>query len=130
MLTHSPYEDIPIRRAEDYEAAYARTLDMARRVREPPRRRVFGALGPSPVALPPLRDSTAPPAARDVLKRGLDLAALHIRTGDAVAIGEVGRPHFSIDPEAWRASKEVLHYAMETAKGCAGAGILHTQEPT
>jgi len=33
LLTHSPYADIPIARAEDYERAYAKTLAMADAVR-------------------------------------------------------------------------------------------------
>src|SRR5436309_2996932 len=89
MLTHSPYDDLPIRRGEDYETAYARTLAMARQVRESTRLKVFVAIGPYPVDLLPLRESIGIGPAADALKRGIDLAARHVAAGEAVAIGEV-----------------------------------------
>jgi TatD-related deoxyribonuclease len=130
MLTHSPYEDIPIRRAEDYEAAYARTLDLARKVREATRLKVFVALGPYPVDLLALRESLGLAAAAAVLKRGVDLAGRRVADGEAVAIGEVGRPHFPVDPEVWRASNEILAHAMTVARDCGCPVILHTEDPT
>jgi TatD-related deoxyribonuclease len=130
MLTHSPYEDIPIRRAEDYEAAYARTLDLARQVREATRLKVFVALGPYPVDLLALRESLGLAAAAAVLKRGVDLAGRRVADGEAVAIGEVGRPHFPVDPEVWRASNEILAHAMTVARDCGCPVILHTEDPT
>ena len=57
MLTHSPYDDIPIRRAGDYDLAYDRTLSMARAVRDATHLKVFVALGPYPVDLLPLQES-------------------------------------------------------------------------
>src|SRR6058998_2565559 len=105
MLTHSPYDDIPIRRAEDYEAAYARTLAMARQVREATQVNVFVALGPYPVDLLPLRES-------------LGLAARHVQEHEAVALGEVGRPHFPVEGNVRQASNEVLQYAMGAAREC------------
>ena len=130
MLTHSPYDDIPIRGAEDYEAAYARTLGLGRRVREATRVKVFVALGPYPVDLIPLTKSLGLPAAADVLKRGVDLAGRHVANGDAVAIGEVGRPHFPVDADVWRASNEVLAHAMTVARDRECPVILHTEDPT
>jgi TatD-related deoxyribonuclease len=130
MLTHSPYDDLPIRRAEDYTTAYARTLDLARQVRAATRLKVFVALGPYPVDLLPLRDSIGLGAATDVLRRGVEIAGRHVAEGEAVAIGEVGRPHFPVDPEAWRASNEILAHAMEVARERACAVILHTEDPT
>ncbi len=130
MLTHSPYEDIPIRRAEDYGTAYARTLDLARQVRGATRLKVFVALGPYPVDLLPLRESLGLAAASEVLRRGVDLAGRCVVRGEAVAIGEVGRPHFPVDPEAWRASNEILAHAMAVARECGCPVILHTEDPT
>jgi len=130
MLTHSPYEDIPIRRAEDYETAYARTLDLARQAREQTRLKVFVALGPYPVDLLPLREAVGLAAAAEVLRRGVDLAGRHVAAGGAVAIGEIGRPHFPVDAEAWRASNEILGHAMGVARDRDCAVILHTEDPT
>jgi len=130
MLTHSPYEDIPIRRAEDYGIAYARTLDLARQVREQTGLKVFVALGPYPVDLLPLREALGLVAAAEVLRRGVDLAGRHVARGEAVAIGEVGRPHFPVDADTWRASNEIMGHAMEVARDRGCAVILHTEDPT
>jgi len=130
MLTHCPYDDIPIRRAEDYETAYARTLDLALQVREATRLKVFVALGPYPVDILPLRESIGLEAATGVLLRGVDLAGRHVAEGRAVAIGEVGRPHFPVGPDAWRASNEILAHAMAVARDRGCAVILHTEDPT
>ena len=130
MLTHSPYDDIPIRRTEDYEAAYARTLELARQVRDATRVKVFVALGPYPVDLTPLSKSLGLAAAAEVLKRGVDLAGRHVASRDAVAIGEVGRPHFPVDADVWRASNEVLAHAMTVARDRECPVILHTEVPT
>jgi TatD-related deoxyribonuclease len=130
MLTHSPYEDIPIRRAEDYARAYARTVDLARQVRDATRLKVYVALGPYPVDLLSLQDLVGLAAATDVLRHGVDLAGQRVAEGDAVAIGEVGRPHFPVERDAWRASNEILEHAMAVARERGCPVILHTEDPT
>ncbi len=130
LLTHSPYPDLPVRGPDDYERAFARTLSMAARVREATRLLVFVALGPYPVDLLPLRESVGLEAAVAVLRKGMDLAARHVAAGEAIALGEVGRPHFPVDEEAWRASNGILQYAMETARDVGCAVVLHTEDPT
>jgi TatD-related deoxyribonuclease len=60
----------------------------------------------------------------------VDLAGRHVAQGEAVAIGEVGRPHFPVDPEVWRASNEILAHAMTVARDCGCPVILHTEDPT
>jgi TatD-related deoxyribonuclease len=130
LLTHSPYPDLPVRGPEDYEAAYTRTLSMAAQVREATRLKVFVALGPYPVDLLPLREAVGMDAAVAVLRKGMDLAARHVAAGEAVALGEVGRPHFHVDAEVWRASNGIMQYAMETAREVGCAVVLHTEDPT
>ena len=130
MLTHSPYRDLPIHGPADYEAAFERTLGLAEAVRRETRLRVFVALGPYPVDLLPLRDAAGLEAGVGILKAGMDLAGRLVAEGRAVAIGEVGRPHFPVDADAWRASNEVLAYAMEVARDRGCPVVLHTEDPT
>jgi len=130
MLTHSPYKDLPIRGPADYEAAFERTLGLAEAVRRETHLRVFVALGPYPVDLLPLREAVGLEAAVGVLTAGMDLAGRLVAEGRAVALGEVGRPHFPVDPEAWRASNEILSYAMEVARDRGCPVVLHTEDPT
>lgn len=130
LLTHMPYEDLPIRTSADYAQAYERTLAMARAVRDSSTIRVFVALGPYPVDLVRLAEENPIEHAVDTMKDGIDLAARHVSEGQAVALGEVGRPHFPVSSELWAASNEVLAYAMATARRLGCAIVIHSEDPT
>ena len=130
LLTHSPYEDIPIRRAEDYAKAYGKTLAMADAVRASTAIQVFVALGPYPVEFLRLRETVGPDAALDVMRGGLDLATGHIAEGRAVAFGEIGRPHFPVPGDVVGACNDLLVDAMRRAKELGCAVVLHTEDPT
>ncbi len=130
LLTHMPYDDVPIRRGDDFEVAYRKTLAMADAVRAGTTLQVFVALGPYPVEVLHLRDALGVDEAADAMRRGIDLAAEHIAQGNSVAFGEIGRPHFPVDSDVVRACNDVLAYAMELAKDLGCAVVLHTEDPT
>jgi TatD-related deoxyribonuclease len=130
LLTHSPYEDIPIRDARDYQRAYAKTLAMADAVRKATRLQVFVALGPYPVEFLTLRDSLGRDLAMDVVRSGIDQAAKFIAAQEAIAFGEIGRPHFPVSEEILSDSNALLAYAMGRAKDLGCAVVLHTEDPT
>jgi len=130
MLTHLPYDDLPLSSGDDYAAAYARTLETARLVRSATEVTVFVAVGPYPVDLLRFDEKLGLAAATVAMKRGMDLAAKLVREGQATAIGEIGRPHFRVASDLWAASNEVLAYGMEVAKDAECAVILHTEDPT
>lgn len=130
MLTHLPYDDLPLAAAGDYEAAFGRTLLTADRVRERVGITVFVALGPYPVDLLALDERLGLRAAVEAMKGGMDLAADHVRQGKATALGEIGRPHFRVASDLWGASNEVLRHGMELAKDVDCAVVLHTEDPT
>lgn len=130
LLTHSPYDDIPIRHAEDYEKAYRKTLSMADAVRTATRLEVFVALGPYPVEFLTLRDLLGRDSATDAVRSGIDRAARLIADQQAIALGEIGRPHFPVSEEARVDCNRLLVYAMERAKELGCAVVLHTEDPT
>src|SRR5438445_810953 len=130
LLTHSPYPEAPITRADDYEAAYGLTLSMADAVRAATHLQVFVALGPYPVEFIRLRETLGDAPAVDTMTRAIDLAAKYIREGKAVAFGEVGRPHFPVGPDIVRACNGIIAYAMAQAKALECAVVLHTEDPT
>jgi len=129
MLTHIPYDDLPIARGEDYATAYCRTLETARLVREHTELTVFVAAGPYPVDLVRLDESLGLAEAVAAMKRGMDIAAGLVRDGEVTAIGEIGRPHFRVASDLWAASNEVLQYGMTAAKDAGCAVVLHTEDP-
>ena len=130
LLTHSPYEDIPIRKAEDYERAFQKTLTMADTVRKATTLQVFVALGPYPGELLVLREALGFEAAVVTMRSGIDLAARHIANGNAIAFGEVGRPHFPVPADIVDACNRLLRYVMEQARQLGCAVVLHTEDPT
>jgi TatD-related deoxyribonuclease len=130
LLTHSPYDDVPITRGADYERAYRKTLAMAEAIRSGTALRVFVALGPYPVELLSLGERLGLPEAIRAQMLGLDLAAKHIAGHEAVAFGEIGRPHFPVPPDVVTACNDVIARAMELAKDLACAVVLHTEDPT
>ncbi len=130
LLTHSPYDDIPIHRGEDYAMAYAKTLSMADAVRRATRLQVFVALGPYPVEFLTLRESLGRDSAIDAVRSGIDQAARLIADAKAIAFGEIGRPHFPVSEEARTDCNRLLAYAMERAKDLGCAVVLHTEDPT
>jgi len=130
LLTHSPYDEIPIRRAEDYDRGYAKTLAMAEAVRNATHLQVFVALGPYPVDFLGLQAAIGRSPAIEVMRSGIDRAADHIEAQRAVAFGEVGRPHFPVSEEILAACNDLLEYTMARARELACAVVLHTEDPT
>ncbi len=130
LLTHSPYEDIPIGHGSDYDRAYRKTLSMADAIRDATHLQVFVALGPYPVECLHLKEVQGLEAAVAAMRQGLDIAARYVAQGKAVAIGEIGRPHFPVGPEIIKVCNEVMRYAMESAKRLGCAVVLHTEDPT
>ncbi len=130
LLTHSPYPETPITRADDYRAAYGLTLSMADAVRAATRLQVFVALGPYPVEFIHLRETLGEASAVDAMTGAIDLAAKYVRERKAVAFGEVGRPHFPVSPDIVRACNGIVAYAMAQARGLECAVVLHTEDPT
>ena len=45
----------------------------------------------------------------------------------AVAIGEVGRPHYPVSPEELDVHNRLIHYAMELSKDAGCPVQLHTE---
>ena len=130
MLTHTPYDDVPISHGSDYERAYRKTLQMAEAVRAATSLQVFVALGPYPVECMHLKEVVGLEGAVEAMRQGIDLAARYVALGKAVALGEVGRPHFPVGPDLVHACNDVIEYTMATAKRLGCAVILHTEDPT
>ena len=130
LLTHAPYADIPIGNGTDYERAYSKTLGMADAIRRETALRVLVALGPYPVDILPLWKVLGPDRATQVLRDGIDSAVRHVANQDAVAIGEIGRPHFPVEPDIQAACNDLIVYAMGRARERNCAVVLHTEDPT
>lgn len=61
---------------------------------------------------------------------GMDLAAEYIEEGKAIALGEIGRPHFEVSEEIMEASNRIMKQGMEYAADLGCPVILHTESTT
>ena len=126
VLCHLPMVDRVVAE-KSYLPAYRETLRMAEEVEEATGVGIYVTVGPYPADYLRLRDSLGREAAREVMRRGMEEAAHLCQEGEAIAIGEIGRPHFPVDEEAWGDSNALLRYGMETAADAGVPVVLHTE---
>jgi TatD-related deoxyribonuclease len=130
ILSHMPYDECRIACGADFERSYQITLDTAERCNRETKVRVYTTLGPYPILLIDLAKEHGLEAATQMMKDGMDSAARLVREGRAIAIGEVGRPHFDVPPEIMTASNEVLRYGMSLAKEAPCPIVIHAETAT
>ncbi len=92
--------------------------------------RVLRAIGPYPIEFVRMTEHLGIEAARDAFRAGYDAAHELLAERRAVAMGEVGRPHFDVPPEIMAASNELLEYGLARAREADAAAILHTEHAT
>ena len=127
IISHQPYEEAPVTSAEDFRRSFDVTVSIAERVGEQTSVSAYTTVGPYPVELLRLAKTHGLEKAKDVMMAGMDIAAEYVNEGKALAIGEVGRPHFDVSEEIWNASNEILSYGMKLARDADCAIVLHTE---
>lgn len=130
--THMMLVCLPRRVGQTVEEQFNETISIAHRVREDAGVAAYAAVAPHPVELVNLmRHGKLPLAqARAEVVKSIDYAVSLIRKGDAVALGEIGRPHFPVEKDVLDASNEILLYALGQAKDAGCAVQLHTESGT
>ena len=126
---------------EDYGLAF-RSIDDFRRATEFFLRSVeeintrtpvsaFPVIGPHPVELVRLWDVVGPDVGISLMEEALNYSAEMVREGRAIAIGEVGRPHFQVPDLILEASNTLLDLALQLAAdaGCAVQLHMETSAP-
>lgn len=129
IVSHMPYSETPVRKAEDFQVAYDITLKMTELARSAGAG-AFCTVGPYPVQLLELTEIMALDKAVEVMKGGMDIAARLVRDGRAIALGEIGRPHFPVSEEVMAASNDILSYGMQLAKECSCPVVIHAESAT
>jgi TatD-related deoxyribonuclease len=64
---------------------------------------------------------------RGYMVKAIDLAAQYIKRGEAVGIGEVGRPHWDVGSDVVKLCNEVIEYALTVAKDLGAVVHLHLE---
>ena len=91
---------------------------------------IYAVVGPHPAELTELlRAGFSLPSARRFMIKAIDIAGLVIQQGMAIALGEVGRPHYPVPKDVWDASNEILAYAFMKASRLGKPVQIHMETP-
>ncbi len=127
IISHMPYEEQPVRDLEGFRKGYDITVGLKDRVNEQTTVKAHATVGPYPAELIELEKIHGLQKAKQIMLEAMELAGRYVEDGLALAIGEVGRPHFPVSAELWEASNEILRHGMEVAKEKGCAIVLHTE---
>jgi TatD-related deoxyribonuclease len=130
VLSHMPYDQVQVHSVEDFKLSYEITIGLAERCGRETSVKAFCTVGPYPVLLVPLAEELGLPRAKEIMMGAMDAAASLVREGRAVAIGEVGRPHFPVPEEVMAASNEILSHGMRLCKEVGCAIVIHSESAT
>jgi len=130
IISHQPYDEAPVREADDFRGSFDITIGLKDRANGETGVRAHATVGPYPVELLGLKKIHGLEKAKRIMLDGMEIASEYVRDGRALAIGEVGRPHFPVPTEVWDASNEILLRAMELANERECALVLHTESAT
>ena len=126
VLCHMPMVSEVIEN-KSYMPSYQKTLQMAREVEDATGVVVFVTVGPYPVDYLALTEKFGRKKAKEIMFKGMEEAQKLCLEGDAIAIGEIGRPHFEVDGQAWDDSNEIMAYGMSLAEEAGVPVVLHTE---
>ena len=126
-LVTLPYPEVRIREGADFERSYQITYGLAQRAREETDLEINIAVGPYPILLISLAEAYGLERAEEIMIEGMEAAARDVAEGRAVALGEIGRPHFPVSEEIWDASNRVLLRGMELAREVDCPVIIHCE---
>lgn len=130
IISHLPYEEVHVQAADDFRKSYDLTIAVKDRVNEETGVKAYATVGPYPVELLTLEKIHGLEKAKEIMMKGMEIAGEYVQEGSAIAIGEVGRPHFPVPTETWAASNEIMQYSMALAKEIGCAIVLHTEHAT
>jgi len=121
---------IGLRSTDDFRRAAALFLSSVKEINERTPVKAFAVIGPHPAELVGLWDVVGEERALSVIEGALRFSAEMIRDGKALALGEVGRPHFPVSDEMLEASNRLLDLAFSLAADVGCAVQLHTESST
>jgi len=130
IVSHMPYHHLPVRNADDFRRSFEVTISTVERANAETEIKAFATVGPYPVDLVDLAGVHGLPRAKEIMLEAMDIAAEMVRNGDALAIGEVGRPHFEVAPDVMNASNDILFHGMKLARQEGCAIVVHAETAT
>ncbi len=111
-----------------YRRQFEQTERLAREVRESTGVVAYLVIAPYPVDLIGASASLGLGPALELHRRALDLAGTWVRERRAVALGEVGWPHFPVEPPLAEAAREAFRHALGVARDVDCPAVVHSPD--
>jgi len=128
FLATQNYDRRPLIDLEDYRRQFDTTEKLARQVHESTGVVVYPVLAPYPLDLLEAAPAIGLAAALELHRAALDLAGARVRERRAVALGEVGRPHFPVAADLEEASREAFRHALSAARDAGCPVVVHSED--
>ncbi|HLM91629.1 MAG TPA: TatD family hydrolase [Thermoplasmata archaeon] len=130
FLTTQNYLPAAPRSVDEYRTQFETTETLARTIRAETGVEVYVVVAPYPVDLVTTSPALGVPAALELQRRALDLAGTWVKDHRAVALGEVGLPHFEVAPELAEAASSAFDHALAVARDVACPVVVHSADLT
>ena len=114
-------------KAEDFIKAMDFHIELVERINRETPVKAYAVVGIHPAEFDYLAREKGLEYARNEVMKALEYAQRLCLEGKAIAIGEIGRPHYEVPLEIWEASIELMKYGMALAKEADCAVQLHTE---
>lgn len=128
FLATQNYRPGPLVHLDEYRQQFETTIELARTVGERTGVVVYVVLAPYPVDLVSATPPLGLAAAVELHREALELAAKYVREQQAVALGEVGRPHFPVAPEIAEAAAGLLRHALALGRDVDCPVVVHSED--
>ena len=125
LATQNYAPNVP-RSLDEYRTQFETTERLARRVHEETRVVVFPVVAPYPIDLIHAAPLIGAGPAVELQERALDLAGAWVKERRAVALGEVGRPHFPVAAELAPLVERALGHAFRVAHDVGCPLVVHS----
>ena len=127
-LNFCPYTDYKrVLKEKSYMGLYEDGIKLAKEGEEKTGVKIFLTVGPYPIDYLRMKEEVGKEKAMGLMKKGMEEAYKLCMEGKAIAIGEIGRPHFKVDDSTWKESIEIMEYGMSLAKDANVPVLLHME---
>jgi TatD-related deoxyribonuclease len=130
FLTTHNWSHGPVGSVADYRRQFESIETLGRRIGSETTVTPFLVVAPYPVDLLTTAEERGTSSAVELHKQVLDLAGDWVREHRAVALGEVGWPHFPIPEDRHQAALEVFDHALGVARDVGCPVVVHCEELT
>ena len=114
-------------KAEDFIKAMDFHIKLVEKINKETEVRAFAIVGVHPAEFVYLAEKKGLEYAKCEVMKALEYAQRLCLEQKAIAIGEIGRPHYEVSEEVWEASIDLMKYGMALAKEADCAVQLHTE---